>query len=183
MPGIGADPNPASETAANKAFAQSIGSNEDNLRDVKLGALDDPVAVPVVFDGGSRTSVFQIVASNYPDACQMLCYPGNQDPSCVDYYNEMCPFQEQLPLPLPTDFSWQTDASVRKQWARHLGGINIGFADGHAAWMDSERVNTAYAESKRGEPSAIDAAWCAYCGNSVDCAPNTTHGSGTPFIF
>ena len=37
---------------------------------------------------------------------------------------------------------FQTDIQYRKQysWARHLGGANLGFSDGHAAWMDSERM-------------------------------------------
>ncbi len=33
------------------------------------------------------------------------------------------------------------DASTRKKYARHLGGTNIGFLDGHAAWWNAEAVN------------------------------------------
>jgi len=32
------------------------------------------------------------------------------------------------------------DASYRKQFARHLGGDNLGFADGHAEWMSADRI-------------------------------------------
>jgi len=32
------------------------------------------------------------------------------------------------------------DPTFREQWTRHMGGSNIGFADGHAAWMKAEAV-------------------------------------------
>jgi len=37
---------------------------------------------------------------------------------------------------------FQTDADYRQKhsWPRHLGGSNIGFADGHASWMQSEKI-------------------------------------------
>jgi prepilin-type N-terminal cleavage/methylation domain-containing protein/prepilin-type processing-associated H-X9-DG protein len=33
---------------------------------------------------------------------------------------------------------FRTDPAFRKQFSPHMGGINIGFADGHAKWWDSE---------------------------------------------
>jgi prepilin-type N-terminal cleavage/methylation domain-containing protein/prepilin-type processing-associated H-X9-DG protein len=33
-----------------------------------------------------------------------------------------------------------TDAEIRKNYTRHLGGSNIGFADGHAKWFTAEAV-------------------------------------------
>jgi prepilin-type N-terminal cleavage/methylation domain-containing protein/prepilin-type processing-associated H-X9-DG protein len=33
---------------------------------------------------------------------------------------------------------FRTDPGFRKRFSPHLGGLNIGFADGHAAWWDSE---------------------------------------------
>jgi prepilin-type processing-associated H-X9-DG protein len=32
------------------------------------------------------------------------------------------------------------DASERGKWCRHLGGANIGFADGHAAWFNHQAL-------------------------------------------
>ena len=41
-------------------------------------------------------------------------------------------------------YKWQTDPMIRKtyQWAkpRHMGGHNLGFADGHAKWFSSEAI-------------------------------------------
>jgi prepilin-type processing-associated H-X9-DG protein len=33
-----------------------------------------------------------------------------------------------------------TDATYRKTYSRHLGGSNLGFADGHAKWYASESI-------------------------------------------
>jgi prepilin-type N-terminal cleavage/methylation domain-containing protein len=33
-----------------------------------------------------------------------------------------------------------TDASYRRSFARHLGGDNLGFADGHAKWMPADEI-------------------------------------------
>jgi len=35
-----------------------------------------------------------------------------------------------------------TDTESRKKYTRHLGGSNIGFADGHAAWFPAEAIMT-----------------------------------------
>jgi prepilin-type processing-associated H-X9-DG protein len=40
------------------------------------------------------------------------------------------------------DGKYATDANLRKKQARHMGGTNLGFADGHAKWFDSEAVLT-----------------------------------------
>lgn len=40
------------------------------------------------------------------------------------------------------DVRWATDPQFRKTHAgtRHLGGSNLGFADGHATWMPAEQI-------------------------------------------
>jgi prepilin-type N-terminal cleavage/methylation domain-containing protein/prepilin-type processing-associated H-X9-DG protein len=37
--------------------------------------------------------------------------------------------------------AFAADASTRKKYTRHLGGVNIAFLDGHAAWWNAESVN------------------------------------------
>ncbi len=43
---------------------------------------------------------------------------------------------------MPTIRADGTDPAYRKEHAhpRHLGGSNIGFADGHAQWMPAEQI-------------------------------------------
>ena len=35
---------------------------------------------------------------------------------------------------------WASDATFRAKYTRHMGGSNIGFADGHAKWFDAEAI-------------------------------------------
>jgi len=37
------------------------------------------------------------------------------------------------------------DPNLRKPYARHLGGTNMGFLDGHASWWNSEKLLAAVA--------------------------------------
>ena len=61
------------------------------------------------------------------------CYPGG----LADWAN--CSWTQQCGAGDPR---FQTDPNYRKQNAgtRHLGGSNLGFADGHAAWMNAEAI-------------------------------------------
>jgi prepilin-type N-terminal cleavage/methylation domain-containing protein/prepilin-type processing-associated H-X9-DG protein len=131
------------EQTANKAFAQSIGVPEGNMLGVKLAAVQNVASVPVVSDGGITTTEFEAYLMAYPDVCALPC----QWPDvCCDASGWV---PEQL-LP-PSDGSAITSTSVRKQFARHLGGVNVGYADGHAAWTDSERLGAALQAAWRGE--------------------------------
>lgn len=44
--------------------------------------------------------------------------------------------------------------SLRRPLARHLGGVNLGFLDGHAAWWNSERLLAKFSEG-RGSPQEM----------------------------
>jgi prepilin-type N-terminal cleavage/methylation domain-containing protein/prepilin-type processing-associated H-X9-DG protein len=57
---------------------------------------------------------------------------------CVDWEN--CPDSRNCSYVPAIDF-W-TDPSIRKNYTRHLGGSNLGFADGHAKWYASEAMLT-----------------------------------------
>ncbi len=51
---------------------------------------------------------------------------------------ENCPWTQQCGIADQEKF-WG-DPSFRSGFTRHLGGINLGFADGHAAWINSEKL-------------------------------------------
>jgi prepilin-type processing-associated H-X9-DG protein len=78
----------------------------------------------------------------YSDICHtMLCQIHQQDigsPACCgpDWTN--CPGTQNCSY-LDARKFW-TDPSIRKNYARHLGGSNLGFADGHAKWYASEAM-------------------------------------------
>ena len=60
----------------------------------------------------------------YPDVCAGECN------GCEGGCDDDCNFTEEE----------YTDPSKRSSMSRHLGGVNIGFLDGHAAWFHSAKA-------------------------------------------
>jgi prepilin-type N-terminal cleavage/methylation domain-containing protein/prepilin-type processing-associated H-X9-DG protein len=113
-------------------FVQTIGYNR-TLCDASLAVLSDPTRHVVVADASliepDRTSWIA-----YPDFCRIA---GAACGCAVDWEN--CPGTQDCGAGAP-DFAF--DATYRQQHAhpRHLGGSNIGFADGHAKWFSAEFI-------------------------------------------
>jgi prepilin-type N-terminal cleavage/methylation domain-containing protein/prepilin-type processing-associated H-X9-DG protein len=140
------------------AFRMSI-SNPCILRNLSTSALRDPSRMVVAGDAGYDIDQAMYTQSYaYPDYrlpqgmlqedCGGHSARGHcDDASCGDYATaDAC-------TPLSPCFGGDariiTDVSYRKQHARHLGGANLGFADGHAKWMDSEVVLRGGADHSR----------------------------------
>jgi prepilin-type N-terminal cleavage/methylation domain-containing protein/prepilin-type processing-associated H-X9-DG protein len=107
------------------------GAGRDNT-EMKLAEVEDPVRFVAVADGGMESSrPFSADRLAYPDTCMLAMA------HCCNWADwEGCPWSywcgahpEQL-----------DDPNERKRLARHLGGVNIGFLDGHAKWWPSEAV-------------------------------------------
>jgi prepilin-type N-terminal cleavage/methylation domain-containing protein/prepilin-type processing-associated H-X9-DG protein len=117
-------------------FDQSIGVNKTAL-DLKTGQMNNPSRYVVVADAGTLCNDLDRVSwIAYPDTCReecASCYPGG----LADWTN--CADSRECGAGDPR---FQTDVQYRKDHApsRHLGGSNIGYADGHAAWMASEMI-------------------------------------------
>ena len=127
-------------TAVQKVFVQSIGANSW-LYDTKLTAIQDTVNTAVCADGGARTDALWLGIVAYPDICALECsaFWGWVDwekapTECADYLGS----PDCYLLTAPNDGSFVTDTNLRKPYARHFGGVNIGYADGHASWTNSE---------------------------------------------
>jgi len=123
---------------ANKAFTQSIFTTW--WPELKLAAVEDTVSFMICGDGGAQTDDVSIEGAAYPDICALGCGspPCNttdweiaSDPSCCGdaVYNYA-----------PNDGSFLTNPDLRKPYARHLGGVNIGYLDGHASWLQSQML-------------------------------------------
>jgi prepilin-type N-terminal cleavage/methylation domain-containing protein/prepilin-type processing-associated H-X9-DG protein len=70
----------------------------------------------------------------WPETCKTIgC--GGWDCCTADWIN--CP--DTLDCAVNHRAFWH-DAQLRKKYTRHLGGSNIGFADGHAKWMAAEAI-------------------------------------------
>jgi prepilin-type N-terminal cleavage/methylation domain-containing protein/prepilin-type processing-associated H-X9-DG protein len=141
-------------TAANKAFVESIGTFPSF--ELKMAAVDDVASFAIVSDSGAYTDGRPLSYLAYPDMCMIEC--ANSVCSTVDW--ELCADGTVgsgadcgLYLQAPNNGSFLLNPELRKPYSRHLGGVNIGFLDGHASWMQSEKVINSV---KEGELSGVD---------------------------
>ncbi|MCJ7751728.1 MAG: hypothetical protein MUQ65_11650, partial [Armatimonadetes bacterium] len=64
------------------------------------------------------------------------CFPGCWNDQCNLPDWENCP--EAVACSAPP--AWSTDPRELSAHARHLGGSNMGFLDGHAGWMSQGQI-------------------------------------------
>ena len=131
-------PGPAGGAVAEEgAFRQSIASNTAaaGLRAEELG---DPAVFVICADAGGQGGNFSTGKLAYPDLCALEC--ANEACGWADW--EECTWGADCGLYnfAPSDGSFLRNPELRKPYARHRGGVNLGFLDGHAAWFASEDV-------------------------------------------
>jgi len=144
-------------SAANKAFVASVGVSRV-LYGWKLVNVENAARWVVCGDSGSEASLESIGQAAYPDICNPEC--GNC--SCASWIED-CAASIQAGCPDTWDCyeAWHTsprklrDKTLMKVGLRHLGGTNLGFADGHAAWWNSEILLNTWAEEARGRSSHV----------------------------
>jgi prepilin-type N-terminal cleavage/methylation domain-containing protein/prepilin-type processing-associated H-X9-DG protein len=129
-------------TVANKAFVQSIAASSDWNTSLKLAAVEDVASYVVVGDGSQNVTTMGPGLTAYPDLCNAEC-AGDMiwcDP-WVDW--EVCASWAAdcgLEYHAPQNGSFYNNRELLKYYARHLGGVNIGFLDGHASWINSQML-------------------------------------------
>jgi prepilin-type N-terminal cleavage/methylation domain-containing protein/prepilin-type processing-associated H-X9-DG protein len=109
------------------------------LHDLKLASVNDAARFVATGEGTMGATLSNGNSLAYGDICGIshwYNYCGNQpedNPGCPWIMNCQLNGDEE------TTRFW-ADPSFRKTWARHFGGLNIGFLDGHAQWWSSEAV-------------------------------------------
>jgi len=144
---------PQQSDPARRAFMCGIGLNIIDL-ELKLVEVEDPVNSVICGDAGVWMDWTSPGLLAYPDICCLEC--ANCYGSWVDW--EITPdvcgdylTTEDCYLTIaPNDGSFIKNPNYRKPYARHLGGVNIGFLDGHAAWWHSERLLATHSEEGHG---------------------------------
>jgi prepilin-type N-terminal cleavage/methylation domain-containing protein/prepilin-type processing-associated H-X9-DG protein len=121
------------------AFERGINGLNENM-DLKTSQIDDPAKWLAVCESGAGNDTWSTFIIAYPDMCKLGCATldtkyGTGCTVSADWVN--CSWSQDCGAGDPR---LGEDVQLRKQWARHLGGVNLGFADGHAAWMSSESV-------------------------------------------
>jgi len=121
------------------AFIQQIAATA--LRETKTSQMTDPARWFVVGETGNypeAASPFDLAYGDWMGYCgatagSIECCGG----SWVDWDN--CSFSRDCGADPHMDFS---NLETRKQYSppRHMGGANIGFADGHAQWWSAEAI-------------------------------------------
>jgi prepilin-type processing-associated H-X9-DG protein len=134
---------------SNKVFVKGYSDAEQNFHDVKIVQFQDVAHVPVVADGGMKAGFVSPATMAYPDICCPECagiapfawawggFAAGIN-TCPD--GTWCPECYELHA---VNTWWASDGysvEARKAATRHLGGSNIGWADGHATWVHAQRI-------------------------------------------
>jgi len=112
--------------AVEGVFGGSIGVKEGASSSLKTSQINDAGRYVVCGDSTS-----QQMWNSRLDVWQVCTVGG-----CADWSN--CSWSRLCGLSPEVAKQFWTDPSFRAKYARHLGGSNIGFADGHAAWWHGE---------------------------------------------
>ncbi len=110
------------------AFESTIST--PNLKDVKTAQLGDSSWTVTCGD----SCIFMEI--NGPE--NMLYSLCRTSCGGADWVN--CTDTQECGLPTDLVDRWATDPSFRAKYTRHLGGSNVGFADGHASWFMADAL-------------------------------------------
>ncbi|MFB3880786.1 MAG: prepilin-type N-terminal cleavage/methylation domain-containing protein [Armatimonadota bacterium] len=116
------------------AFEISLGTTD--VHEMKLVHIEDPVWYVLVADAGAQEQIWMASLVAYPDACRTGCGPSEPVAGCCSADWVECPDSQAC----GADWTIKKgffNSEPAKRFTRHLGGSNIGFADGHAAWMSA----------------------------------------------
>jgi prepilin-type N-terminal cleavage/methylation domain-containing protein/prepilin-type processing-associated H-X9-DG protein len=122
----------AASSDATNSFLQSIGIAAG--AGTKLSAVGNTAGYVVCGDSGSMAEIGSIGMLAYPEICCMECTGVWGWPPSVDDYCGSCGDCYYY----HANMKYHTDPDYRKTAARHMGGVNVGYLDGHAQWTTSE---------------------------------------------
>jgi prepilin-type processing-associated H-X9-DG protein len=162
---------PTEKLAPAGVFVQSIAVNTAAGRDRSWRKADQARYV-ICADGGAQVDTIMTGTLAFPDICALEC--ANEHCGWVDW--EECTWAADCGLynHAPSDGSFLRNPELRAPYSRHRGGVNIGFLDGHAEWIHSERVLALSPTDRRaGEllgygPSGMTSDAPAECREDVD---------------
>ena len=129
------------------AFVSSIGIN-DNLHWETPQSISDAARYVAVGEEG-LWHPWNVKCFGWPDInlCGMGYNPGDSvcgDAGCCGTNDPGCPWSLACGLSHDEKVRWWTDPTLRNSRTRHMGGVNLGFVDGHAKWCTSESILAAW---------------------------------------
>jgi prepilin-type N-terminal cleavage/methylation domain-containing protein/prepilin-type processing-associated H-X9-DG protein len=118
----------------------SLPINERNLGK-SLSIVDDPAKYVFVADRGIKSNWWAVEQIAFPDVCRVKWGAVVDRTGCsADWANPNCANSLTCGVDYHLINKFWTDASMRDQYTRHLGGSNLGFLDGHAAWWKADAI-------------------------------------------
>ena len=111
------------------AFQAQIGT-ADLLRDQSDSQMGDPSRCVVCADATSYGARFVSPGQILYQICHLACG--------ADW--SACPSVSVCSYPQSDYTRFVSDTTYRARFTRHMGGSNLGFADGHAQWMRADEV-------------------------------------------
>jgi len=96
----------------------------------------DPAWFVVCGDSNMETIQSPLMLA-YPEICHLA---WRLAPDLCDVDWEACPWSQSCGLAKSDYERFRRDPGFRARYTRHLGGSNIGFLDGHAAWMLADKI-------------------------------------------
>jgi prepilin-type N-terminal cleavage/methylation domain-containing protein/prepilin-type processing-associated H-X9-DG protein len=121
------------------AFVMGVSIN-DNMHWQNPTGINDVAKYVVCGDSGGST-LWGARFLAFPDVCIGAAPCGLPDcpEACTaDWAN--CPDSRNCGLDTDSKVQFYKDQTFRKRFARHMGGSNVGFADGHAKWFTAETI-------------------------------------------
>jgi prepilin-type N-terminal cleavage/methylation domain-containing protein/prepilin-type processing-associated H-X9-DG protein len=107
------------------------------MHDTKMSSVNDPSRYVATGEGFQGATLQRGNTLAYGD----LCGIGHWYWECADQPSSSCPWTYDCQLNGHDEYvRFWSEASFRRQHAPHLGGVNLGFLDGHAKWWDSEAI-------------------------------------------
>jgi len=143
---------------ADRAFVQSI--DVATWESMKLSSVSDAANFVIVVEKGSPGGgTTDLANAAFPDICTLTC--SACDWAWADW--EACTWAADCGLynMAPNDGSFLANPELRQRYTRHMKGVNLGFMDGHATWILSERL---LARHRDDEISGLDTWRTSECG-------------------
>jgi prepilin-type N-terminal cleavage/methylation domain-containing protein/prepilin-type processing-associated H-X9-DG protein len=125
--------------AAEGMFDQSIAINlmggdpNSGIANRKLSTVGDPSWFVACGDGGAQVEDMRVSEMVIPDLCVVGCASPY---ACWQPDWEGCSWSQDCGAHMDI----RTDQVVFSRATRHLGGVNLGFMDGHAKWFMSRQI-------------------------------------------
>jgi prepilin-type N-terminal cleavage/methylation domain-containing protein/prepilin-type processing-associated H-X9-DG protein len=151
------------DSAGPGAPQMTIQFPERMAQDLSTSAISDPSHYVVVAEGGGGGYIGwwdHVENIAFPDSCRLIPGARDYDP---DYGCVTCDDPPSCTVPTSEWKQFRSgDSKMWEQFTRHLGGNNLGFADGHAKWMTAGAILAAAGNGDDPHPG-IDGVRCR-CG-------------------